>query len=363
MIQGKDTVFLTGGTGVLGSYLLKIILSKGHKVYLLVRSNTDKENCRVRVKESLNFWDKNVFEKNKSRLVLLEGDITKNNLGLKKTQVRLLGREVKSIFHCAAETKFNLPFRQVHKTNVMGTKNVLELASNIRKTGELKHVNHISTIYICGDYQGVFREEDLDVRQGFNTTYERSKFIAEKLIDVYRRKGLPVNVFRAPIVFGDSSTGKIPNHRNIYQLARLMKMDIIDEFPISEKLRLNFINVDVLAEILHQISSKVSLKNHNYHLISNNSISAIEVFKILKSELGFKKPNMIQWEDFDPLVKNTPTQKKLLELCFSFMPRNAVYHIDAESTRKELRRYGLNLPDFDMNSFRKLVKKHGYSST
>ena len=41
-MKKKKTIFLTGATGLLGSYLLKILIEKGHKVYALVRSKNNK---------------------------------------------------------------------------------------------------------------------------------------------------------------------------------------------------------------------------------------------------------------------------------------------------------------------------------
>ncbi|MBI5208225.1 MAG: SDR family oxidoreductase [Candidatus Firestonebacteria bacterium] len=154
------TIFLTGATGLVGSYLLKTFLKNNYKVYALARSK-DNRNARERVFEVLKFWDKNVLLKKSNNLIVLEGDITRKNLGLDKPNVDLLKREVEEIFHCAAETKFNAPLKEIRKINVEGTMNVLELAVKCSKNGILKKVNHISTAYVCGDYKGVFKEDKL----------------------------------------------------------------------------------------------------------------------------------------------------------------------------------------------------------
>ena len=63
MKNNKKTIFLTGATGLVGSYLLNILLQKGDKVYVLARSK-DNKNSRDRVMDILKFWDRKILSKN-----------------------------------------------------------------------------------------------------------------------------------------------------------------------------------------------------------------------------------------------------------------------------------------------------------
>lgn len=56
----QKTVLLTGATGLVGSYLLKILLENDYKVYVLARSK-DNKNARDRVIDVLKFWDKDIL--------------------------------------------------------------------------------------------------------------------------------------------------------------------------------------------------------------------------------------------------------------------------------------------------------------
>ena len=174
-MKSKSTVFLTGATGLVGSYLLKVLLERGHKVYCLVRTR-DNKDVRERVLDALNFWDERLVKKYKTNLIVLDGDITKKNLGLSKKMSDLLKKNIEEIFHCAAVTKVNLPLSKIKIVNIEGTKNVLDLALKFKC---LKKLNHISTFAVCGKYKGEFREDSLEVGQQFHTSYERTKFMAE----------------------------------------------------------------------------------------------------------------------------------------------------------------------------------------
>jgi len=301
----KRTIFLTGATGLVGSYLLKILLQHGHKVYCLARSK-DNKSVKQRVVDILNFWDKKVYPKYRRNLIVLEGDIAKENLGLSKKNRDLLKTDTEEIFHSAAVTDINWPLNKIRKINVGGTKNVLELALKCKK---LKKVNHISTAYVCGNYKGVFTENDLDVGQGFNSTYEQSKFEAEKLVKQYR-KYLWVDIFRPAIVIGESKSGRILQFRNIYQFIHLFCLEIFDSFPISEGI-ISVVTVDDAAKATYLISKKTRAINGNYHIFPSRFLPIQVLIKYANKYLGFQQPKTVSFEDF--LTNLTPVQMEILK--------------------------------------------------
>ncbi|HOU36365.1 MAG TPA: SDR family oxidoreductase, partial [Candidatus Omnitrophota bacterium] len=76
----KNAIFLTGATGFLGSYLLKIFLKNDHRVFVLARSKNG-INGRTRIVQTLKFWDKTLLKKIHN-LTVVEGDIRQKNLAL-----------------------------------------------------------------------------------------------------------------------------------------------------------------------------------------------------------------------------------------------------------------------------------------
>ena len=334
-MKGKKTIFLTGATGLLGSYLLKILLENGHKVYVLARKQKDK-NAKQRVVDILKFWDHEVL-KNSDKLVILEGDITKQDLDLNKKTIKLLQDEIGEVFHCAAITEFNRTLDSIRKTNVDGTRRILNLASRCKG---LKKVNHISTAYVCGDHKGVFKEDDLDVGQKFNITYEQTKFEAEKVVEEFRKKDLWIDIFRPAFVLGESNTGKTPLFQNLFQAIHLWSLEIFDSFPAKD-VSFNIINIDTLSKSIFILNSHVRSKNMNYHPFGSQSISLEKIIDIASEFVGFKKPQLV---NFDELNKNklTAAQKRLLQNnIFSFNPYVA---LDSTKTNRILQKYGFNFP-------------------
>ena len=228
----KPTIFLTGGTGLIGSYLLKIFLQAGHEVYVLVRKQ-GQQNCLSRITNCLNFWDKNILEEHRRSLTVLEGDISSKQLGLGSQDYFLLRKSVEEIYHCAAITAVNVPLVEIRKPNVEGTRNVLVMGKDFLKNGRLKKMNYISTAYVCGDYQGRFGETDLEMGQNFNSTYTQSKFEAEKLIHAFREQNdLWVDIYRPVLVAGELKTGKTFQLKHIYQFLHICSMNIFDSLPL-----------------------------------------------------------------------------------------------------------------------------------
>ena len=349
-------VFLTGATGVVGSYLLKILLEKGCKVFCLSRGKKGK-TARQRVEDVLNFWDAAVSAKHAGRLIVVEGDIVEENLGLDKRTVDLLNNEVEQIFHSAAVTEFSWALDDIRKVNVGGTKNVLDLALTWQKNGKLERVNHISTAYVCGDYKGVFTENDLDMGQGFNTTYEQSKYEAEKLVNEYRKKELWIDVFRPSMVVGDSRNGKILEFNNIYMLLSTASLGIFDVLPCLG-LNVSLTPIDLSVEALYLFSQCSIARNKTYHIFPLNPVSFVKLIEYIAKRTGNKMPDCISLPQMKVDIL-TPVQRKIFENSFLFL--NPQVELDSTYTNRILRQCGGEYLEFNQEPFWEYFRNKGRS--
>ena len=347
----KRTIFLTGTTGLIGSYLLKVFLQNGNKVYALARSKNIKD-AEERVKELLNFWDGKILDKRLGDLTILKGDITQEDLLLNKKDKDTLIKEIDEIYHSAAITDINWALDEIRKVNLNGTKNILELATQCNEKGRLKKVNHLSTAYICGDYKGVFKESDLDVGQKFNSTYEQSKFEGEKVVKEYRKKGLWIDVFRPPLVLGESKTGKIFHFKNVYNFIHICRLGIFECLPILD-FYVILVPVDYLAEAIYTISNNTKEKNKNYHPFSHKPMSLEDIVDSASELMGFKKPKFVSRDDFD-INELTPAQRAILQN--SIFAINQTPKLDSVYTVNILKRYSFTMPDFERKDFSNILR-------
>lgn len=332
------TVFLTGATGLLGSYLLKILLENNHKVYALARSKNNQPANR-RIINSLLFWDKTLSEKIQ-HLKIIEGDISQECLGINEKDRKILSDEVDTIYHSAAITELNIPLEEISKVNTDGTRNVLELALNWQKNGPLKKVNHISTAYVYGDYTDSFTEDDLLKGQKFNTNYEKTKFEAERLVHQYREKNLLIDIFRPPLIAGESKKGMTFQLLHIYQFLDLCKKELFDSLPLADGC-LSIVPVDHTARAIYLLDRTNVIKNATYHPFPREMCPIEEIIARGAEILKFKPPKLTAFGEINSL-KLTPVQILLLKnaaLAINFKGK-----LHSDKTNDILAKLGYTLP-------------------
>ncbi|MBM3248544.1 MAG: NAD-dependent epimerase/dehydratase family protein [Candidatus Omnitrophica bacterium] len=337
MISKHKAVFLTGGTGLVGSYLLKLLLSSNRKVYVLARDK-DRDCAKYRVIKLLQFWN-NAIAKNKIRnLFVLKGDITKENLGLDKNTISLLSNEVEEVFHSAAATQFNKGLLDLRNINVLGTRRLLNLGLKWVTTGSLRRINYLSTAYICGNYSGVFKESDLDLGQEFATPYEQAKFETEEMLHDYRKKGLWIDIFRCPAIVGEYSSGKIHLfNQALYQALHILSLGIFEYFPINDNQKFNMVCIDELCKSILSISNSSLHRNITYHNFANQSLSLKYILNLFIKFLNLKKLKYISQKEFLQ-EKSTVLQRRILEYNFFFIYSKA--KLDSRYTNNLLKCYG-----------------------
>jgi len=347
----QKTVLITGVTGLIGSYLAMVMLKDGYKVFALARPKNNK-SAADRVFNVLNFWGKEILSQNYNKLEVLDGDVAKEDIGLNKHSIDILIREVDEIFHSAAVTQFNWPLDKARKVNVQGTENVLQLAVKCKEEGRIKKVNHVSTAYICGDHKGTFKEDDLDIGQAFDSTYEQSKFEAEKLVEEYRKRGLWIDIYRPPLVLGESANGKTINlQQSVYQLLHIWSMEIFEHFP-ARGIYFNATAVDDCCEAIIRISSLSLPENKNYHVFNCETVSLEKFLDITSEVMAFKKPKSTTLAEF--LDRHpTPAQKMLLANNI-FMFNNNV-RLDSSATNKILKENGFSFSSLNENTLPRLL--------
>jgi nucleoside-diphosphate-sugar epimerase len=195
----SKNIFITGGSGFLGRYLIQTLLKDpDNTLYLLARSQTTAENL---IDEFA--WA------DIARIQIIHGDMTLPHLGLKKDTARRLATKIDEVWHTAAVTQFDDSYKKLlEATNVHGTKHVLDLSAFFTK---MTNFYYVSTAYVCGSSRGSVPEGPLPKSTKFNNAYEKSKYDTEGLV---RKSGLPFTIIRPSIFVGESHTGDARGERS-----------------------------------------------------------------------------------------------------------------------------------------------------
>ncbi|MBD3886057.1 amino acid adenylation domain-containing protein [Phormidium tenue FACHB-886] len=200
------SVLLTGATGFLGAFLLHELLEQTQAtVYCLVRAaNVEAGMQRLQSNlERYSLW----HEARSSRIIPVVGDLSQSLFGLSSEQFQVLTETIDVIYHNGGLVNFIYPYSALKAANVLGTEEVLRLASR----SKLKPVHFISSLGVFSpiayaDGQ-VISEQDLPNRSEGLYGYTQSKWVAEKLIAIAQSRGIPASIHRPAWIEGHSQTG------------------------------------------------------------------------------------------------------------------------------------------------------------
>ncbi|MBW4661162.1 MAG: thioester reductase domain-containing protein [Drouetiella hepatica Uher 2000/2452] len=205
-VAHPKAIFLTGSTGFLGAFLLADLLRQTQATcYCLVRA-ADIIQGIARIQQNLGnygLWD----EKFQTRIVPILGDLARPQFGLCDAAFQDLALQIDVIYHSAALLNWVYPYAGLKTSNVLGTQEVIRLASQ----HTLKPLHYVSTVTVFEStaYAGqqVMESDPVDHSEGIYMGYSQSKWVAEKLVTIARDQGLPVTIYRPPLISGDSQTG------------------------------------------------------------------------------------------------------------------------------------------------------------
>jgi len=207
---------VTGATGFVGSAVARALLREHWQVRTLVREHSDRRNLRQ-----------------------LEAEIVVGDLADRASLDRAIAN-CQALFHVAAD--YRLGARepaQLYRTNVAGTRNILEAA---RQAGvsRMVYTSSVATIGIPAD--GSPGREDTPVAlTDMIGHYKRSKFLAEELVYESARAGTSVVIVNPSTPIGAGDVKPTPTGRMVLDAA-------CGRMPAYVDTGLNIVHVDDVAE-------------------------------------------------------------------------------------------------------------------
>jgi thioester reductase-like protein len=252
-------VLLTGATGFVGGEVLSRFLEQdGRRVYALVRAKDD-----AAAAERL---------PSHARLTAVAGDIEQPGLGLDAATADHLAAEVTTVVHCAASVSFGMSLEDSRRVNVGGTCRVLELAERCER---LERLTYVSTAYVSGEPEGLFREDQLDVGQRFRNPYEQSKFEAERLVRECAER-IPVRIFRPGIVVGERSSGWTSAFSALYYPVKLFARGVNPPIvPARRDTVIDAVPVDYVADAIFNLAGRLGPSGETFNLVAGSDATTV----------------------------------------------------------------------------------------
>lgn len=284
-------VFLTGANGSIGVHILHELLKTKVKIYCLVRGNSIAQSTE-RLNEKYKFYfGKDLSHYLDKRIFILNGNISKENIGLSNQNIKLLDENVTTIIHTAAIVKHYGNYDQFNTVNVIGTKNVADFAYRFKK-----RLIHISSISVSGNYlvkqdnrNTEFSENNLYIGQNYNdNVYVHSKFEAEKIVLDYMEKGLTAQIHRVGILSGRYSDGvfqeNITENAFYSRIKSMVTLGAVADTMLDQGIE--FTPIDICAKNIVALAKNSITDNKIYHLYNHNFIQIGDIVQVLNT-LGF----------------------------------------------------------------------------
>jgi thioester reductase-like protein len=271
-------IFLTGGTGFLGPFILKSLLEQTKEpIYVLVRA-PDKEKGMERIRSDLKAClpADEISREVDTRIFPVCGDLSRPSLGLSEQQWKFFAENIDTIYHNAATVNYLYNYERVRNTNIMGTNEILRLAFESHR----KTFNYVSTTFIFGwAVKDVLYETDInDDMALLDFGYSQSKWAAERVVADAARRGLPTRIFRPAFV-----TPSVAGYGNNLDITiRLLAFMVKHCIGVDAQNQVSFVPADIAANNIVAISNLPQTVNGTFHVTTDEYFNIVDVTRILE---------------------------------------------------------------------------------
>jgi len=249
---------VTGGTGFVGSHVVRALLAEGHSVRCLVRAESRRDNL-----EGLS-------------VEIVVGDLTDP-----ASLTRALAG-VHTLYHVAADYRlWAKDPQELYRANAGGTESILAAAA---EANVAKVVYTSSVAALGGNADGSPGDETTPVlRDRIIGHYKKSKYDAEQVAAAWAAKGLPVVIVNPSTPIGERDIKPTPTGQLI--------VDFLNrKMPAYVDTGLNLVDVrDVAAG--HLAAAEKGRAGERY-ILGNRNMTLKEILDTLAQLTGLPAPNV-----------------------------------------------------------------------
>nr|QEO74741.1 Beta-ketoacyl synthase [uncultured bacterium] len=261
--QPPNEIFLTGATGFLGAFLLRDLLKHTTaRVHCLIRA-ADETEARARLEKNLEWYG---LPTAPERTEVVLGDLAEPRLGLTEAKFDELARTIDAVYHAGSQVNWLHPYQELKKANVNGTEEVLRLSARHCTVP----VHHVSTTGVFARPGGPHTTEaETGPAPQLPTGYQQSKWVAEKLVEQARKRGIPVTVYRPDTISGSQVDGACQTNDFVWlSIKGCLQAKAV---PDDAKALFTLTPVDYVSAAIVGLSQDP--KNTTYHLYNSKPVS------------------------------------------------------------------------------------------
>jgi thioester reductase-like protein len=306
-------IFLTGGTGFLGPFLVYNLLKQTQDPLTVLVRGDHIPTARARLSKALEAANLHLSSEELGRLRVVCGDLVQPRLGLTAEDWDRLASDTHTIFHNGALVNYLYNYEVMRDANVLGTREVLRLAFAER----LKVFNHISTTFVFGwSKQDSLLEqdnnEDLDL---LDFGYSQTKWVSEQIVQDALTNGLPGRIFRPALISPTGECSGVEADISIRLLAFMLKHGLGTSAPNQ----VSFTPVDQVGRNIVAIAQVPESLGQRLHVTRDDYAKLADVTDIL-GRLGGRPIELLELHDFvDAVIERCTKDDPLFPLLNFFV--------------------------------------------
>ncbi|MBV8879043.1 MAG: NAD-dependent epimerase/dehydratase family protein [Planctomycetaceae bacterium] len=344
----KGRALVTGATGFVGSHVVRSLLSRGVRVRALVRPGTPAERLQA------------------AGVEIAEGDLLNRDSVLRALE------DCDFLFHVAALYAFSHPDPTlIYRTNVDGTRTILEAARHVRR---IVYTSTVGALGCPGD--GRPANEYVPVRErDLVGAYKKSKFRAQVVAEELAALGYPIVIVNPTTPVGPGDVKPTPTGRMIVDyMAGKMKAYV--------ETGLNLVAVEDVAEGHCRAAERGRIGER--YILGSANLHLRDIFQALGEITGVPAPKLRvpRWVPLGAALLSTAAARCMgrspalsfeqVRLSSKFMyfdgrkavedlgmPQSCVYSALERAVdwfrRKELAKIGLDLASLDRSAIHRLT--------
>lgn len=262
-------IFITGGTGLVGSHLLFSLVQRGKEVHALKRKNSSLKDL-YSLFEHYSYKAEDLLKK----IHWVEGDI------LNIEELGAYMNDVSEVYHCAALVSFDHSRRlEMMETNVRGTASIVDLCLQ-KGVNKFCFVSSISAIGPVGE-NGIADEESYWKKTKNASWYSWSKFNSELEVWKGMAEGLNVCIVNPSVILGLGSWSR--------GSGRLFPMIDRGQRFYTGGIT-GYVDVRDVVEAMIQLMEKEIFGER--FILNSENLSYKEIFKMIALKLGKNPPDI-----------------------------------------------------------------------